>query len=155
MFEHYFKTNEEAGSLYSIEDLLKVQLCGDDLSTFTHNWESVIAGLNHQPEETTLRDILLRQLRNPSKLKFDLFSTAPRKGQSSTHTSVSLSVLRNSWLGIGLGRIEQPLQKPTEQSLEPQHLPNRTLPAEGAKISRAMHFNEGNAQRTTSAHTSM
>ena len=63
MFEHYFKTNEEAGSLYSIEDLLKVQLCGDDLNTFTHNWESVIAGLNHQPEETTLRDILLRQLR--------------------------------------------------------------------------------------------
>ena len=43
MFEHYFKTNEEAGSLYSIEDLLKVQLCGDDLSTFIHNWESVIA----------------------------------------------------------------------------------------------------------------
>ena len=33
MFEHYFKTNEEAGSLYSIEDLLKVQLSGDDLST--------------------------------------------------------------------------------------------------------------------------
>ena len=63
LFEHYFKTNEEAGSLYSIEDLLKVQLCGDDLNTLTHNWESVIAGLNHQPEETTLRDILLRQLR--------------------------------------------------------------------------------------------
>ena len=72
MFEHYFKTNEEAGSLYSIEDLLKVQLSGDDLSTFIHNWESVIAGLNHQPEETTLRDILLRQLRSSGKLKFDL-----------------------------------------------------------------------------------
>ena len=72
MFEHYFKTNEEAGSLYSIEDLLKVQLSGDDLSSFIHNWESVIAGLNHQPEETTLRDILLRQLRSSGKLKFDL-----------------------------------------------------------------------------------
>ena len=67
MFEHYFTTNEEEGSLYSIEDLLKVQLCGDDLGTFIHNWESVIAGLNHQPEETTLRDILLRQVRNASK----------------------------------------------------------------------------------------
>ena len=72
MFEHYFKTNEEAGSLYSVEDLLKVQLSGDDLATFIHNWESVIAGLNHQPEETTLRDILLRQLRCSGKLKFDL-----------------------------------------------------------------------------------
>ena len=49
-----------------------MQLCGDDLGTFIHNWESVIAGLNHQPEETTLRDILLRQVRNASKLKFDL-----------------------------------------------------------------------------------
>ncbi|CAE7507155.1 CPK12, partial [Symbiodinium sp. CCMP2456] len=53
-------------------DLLKVQLSGDDLATFIHNWESVIAGLNHQPEETTLRDILLRQLRCSGKLKFDL-----------------------------------------------------------------------------------
>ena len=86
MFEHYFKTNEEAGSLYSIEDLLKMQLCGDDLSTFIHNWESVIAGLNHHPEETTLRDILLRQLRNASKLKFDLEVYDRAKEGSEQHT---------------------------------------------------------------------
>ena len=43
-----------------------------DLSTFIHNWESVIAGLNHQPAETTLRDILLREHRGSTKLKFDL-----------------------------------------------------------------------------------
>ena len=72
MFEQFFKTNEAAGSLYSVEDLLKVKLVRDDLSTFIHNWDSVIAGLNHQPEETTLRDILLRELRNSNKLKFDL-----------------------------------------------------------------------------------
>ena len=72
MFEQFFKTNEAAGSLHSVEDLLKVKLVRDDLSTFIHNWESVIAGLNHQPEETNLRDILLRELRNSSKLKFDL-----------------------------------------------------------------------------------
>ena len=86
MFEHYFKTNEEAGSLYSIEDLLKVQLSGDDLSTFIHNWESVIAGLNHQPEETTLRDIILRQLRNSGKLKFDLEVYDRAKEGSEQHT---------------------------------------------------------------------
>ena len=72
MFSQFFKTNEAAGSLYSVEDLSKVKLNGDDLSTFIHNWESVIAGLNHQPEETTLRDILLRELRNSHKLKSDL-----------------------------------------------------------------------------------
>ena len=86
MFEHCFKTDEDAGSLYSIGDLLKVQLCGDDLSTFIHNWESVIAGLNHQPEETTLRDILLRQLRNASKLKFDLEVYDRAKEGSEQHT---------------------------------------------------------------------
>ena len=89
MFEHYFKTNEEAGSLDSIENLLKVQLSGDDLSAFIHNWESVIAGLNHQPEETTLRDILLRQLRNSSKLKFDLEVYDRAKEGSEQRTSLS------------------------------------------------------------------
>ena len=41
LLDQYFKTNEEVGSLYSAEDLLKVNLLGDDLSTFIHNWESV------------------------------------------------------------------------------------------------------------------
>ena len=32
----------------------------------------ITAGLSHQLEETTLRDVLLRELRNSSRLKFDL-----------------------------------------------------------------------------------
>ena len=87
MFEQFFKANEAAGSLYSVEDLLKVKLTRDDLSTFIHNWESVIAGLNHQPEETTLRDILLRELRNSTKLKFDLevYDRAKEGGEKHTY----------------------------------------------------------------------
>ena len=57
MFEQHFKTNEAAGSLYSVEGLLKVALHGDDLTTFLYNWDSVVAGLSHKPHETTLRDI--------------------------------------------------------------------------------------------------
>eukprot|EP00439_Symbiodinium_sp_Y106_P044258 s3960_g5.t1 len=34
LFDQYFKTNEEVGSLHSVEDLLKVRLINDDLSTF-------------------------------------------------------------------------------------------------------------------------
>ncbi|CAE7904108.1 NLRC3 [Symbiodinium sp. KB8] len=86
MFEQFFKTNEAAGSLYSVEDLLKVKLVRDDLSTFIHNWESVIAGLNHQPEETTLRDILLRELRNSSKLRCDLEVYDRAKEGEENHT---------------------------------------------------------------------
>ena len=77
MFEHYFKSNEEAGSLHSIEDLLKVQL----------NWESVIAGLNHQPEETTLKDIC----ENAELLHSFL---APRLSQTPKCSARSRRVLR-------------------------------------------------------------
>ena len=86
MFEQFFKTNEEAGSLYSVEDLLKVTLNSDDLSTFIHNWESVIAGMSHVPEETTLRDILLRQLRKSSKFKYDLEISDRAKEGTYNHT---------------------------------------------------------------------
>ena len=55
-----------------MEDLLKVSLIQDDLGTFIHNWDSVIAGMSHMPDETTLRDILLRQIRKSQRLKFDL-----------------------------------------------------------------------------------
>ena len=63
IFEQSFKTNQKVGALYSVEDLLKVSLINDGLSTFIHSWESVIAGISHVPEELTLRDILLRQIR--------------------------------------------------------------------------------------------
>ena len=72
LFDQYFKTNEEVGSLYSVEDLLKVRLINDDLSTFINNWESVMSGLSHTPDETTLRDIFLRELRQSKRLKYDL-----------------------------------------------------------------------------------
>ena len=69
---YHFKTNEEVGSLYSVEDLLKVGLLNDDLSTVINNWESVMSGLSHTPDETTLRDILLSELRPSKRLKYDL-----------------------------------------------------------------------------------
>ena len=37
IFEKYIKTNEEIGTLYSVEDLLKINLINDDLSTFIPN----------------------------------------------------------------------------------------------------------------------
>ena len=44
MFEHYFKTNDQGGSLDYVEDLPKVKLASRRLNTFIHKWESVIAG---------------------------------------------------------------------------------------------------------------
>ena len=81
-----FKTNEEVGSLYSVEDLLKVNLLQDDLSTFIHNWESVVAGMSHFPDERTLRDILLRQIRRSARMKWDLDLYDRAKEGTSTHS---------------------------------------------------------------------
>ena len=86
MFDQYFKTNEEVGSLYSVEDLLKVTLHSDDLTTFLHNWESVIAGMSHVPEEMVLRDILLRQIRKSSRMKYDLEIYDRAKEGSASHS---------------------------------------------------------------------
>ena len=86
LFDQHFKTNEEVGSLYSVEDLLKVNLLQDDLSTFIHNWESVVAGMSHVPDERTLRDILLRQIRRSARMKWDLDLYDRAKEGTSTHS---------------------------------------------------------------------
>ena len=86
LFDQHFKTNEEVGSLYSVEDLLKVNLLQDDLSTFIHNWESVVAGMSHVPDERTLRDILLRQIRRSARMKWDLDLYDRAKEGTPTHS---------------------------------------------------------------------
>ena len=75
MFDDYFKTSEEAGTLYSLEDLFKVAKFGDtiaDLKKFINRWDAVLAGMKKEPEETVLRDVLLRQIRPSTLLKYDI-----------------------------------------------------------------------------------
>ena len=75
MFDQYFKTSEEAGNLYSLEDLLRVSRHGEgiiDLKRFLNAWDSVIAGMKRPPEEKVLKDILLRQVRSCHLLWYDI-----------------------------------------------------------------------------------
>ena len=72
MFEQYFKTNEEAGAFYGTEDLLQVRLQADDLKSFLQNWDAVIAGMKRIPDENTLKDLFLRQLRKSRRMCYDL-----------------------------------------------------------------------------------
>ena len=65
---------------------MKVNLLQDDLSTFIHNWESVVAGMSHVPDERTLRDILLRQIRRSARMKWDLDLYDRGKEGTSTHS---------------------------------------------------------------------
>ena len=72
MFEQYFRTNEEAGALYGTEDLLKIHLINDDLATFIRNWDAVIAGMKHLPDNNTLKDIFMREVRKTKRMEYDL-----------------------------------------------------------------------------------
>ena len=75
MFEDYFKTSEEAGSLYRVEDLLGVVRTGDsvdDLKSFLNQWDATIAGMETPPNDLVLRDILLRQIRKCHLMKYDI-----------------------------------------------------------------------------------
>ena len=90
LFDQHLKTNEEVGSFYSVEGLLKVNLLQDDLSTFIHNWERVVAGLTHVPDERTLRDILLRQFRRSARMKWDLDLYDRAKEGTPTHSVLQL-----------------------------------------------------------------
>ena len=72
MSEQYFRTNEEAGALYGTEDLLKIHLVNDDLSTFIRNWDAVIAGMKHMPDNNTLKGIFMREIRKIKRMEYDL-----------------------------------------------------------------------------------
>ena len=75
MFDDYFKTSEEAGSLYRAEVLLNVVKVGDtvaDWKRFINRWDATIAGMPEPPRENVLRDILLRQIRTSSILRYDM-----------------------------------------------------------------------------------
>ena len=90
MFEDYFKTSEEAGSLYRVEDLLGVVKVGDtvqDLRRFINKWDATLAGMATTPDEAVLRDILLRQIRPSQLLKYDIevFDRAHEKSHEKSY----------------------------------------------------------------------
>ena len=91
MFEQYFKTNEEAGALYGTEDLLQVRLQSDDLKSFLQNWDAVIAGMKRIPDENTLKDLFLRQLRKSRRMGYDL-DVYDRSADGSHHRSYAYLV---------------------------------------------------------------
>ena len=90
MFEDYFKTSEEAGSLYRVEDLLGVVKVGDtaqDLRRFINKWDATLAGMAVTPDDAVLRDILLRQIRPSHLLKYDIevFDRAHEKSHEKSY----------------------------------------------------------------------
>ena len=97
MFEDYFKTSEEAGSLYRVEDLLGVVKVGDtvqDLRRFINKWDATLAGMAITPDDAVLRDILLRQIRPSQLLKYDIemFDRAHEKSHEKSYSFLHQSM---------------------------------------------------------------
>ena len=44
----------------------------DDLATFIRNWDAVIAGMKHMPDNNTLKDIFMREIRKTKRMEYDL-----------------------------------------------------------------------------------
>ena len=75
MFEDFFRTSEETGSLYGVEDLLGVIRTGEsaeDLNGFLNRWDATIAGMETTPDDLVLRDILFRQIIKCQLTKYDV-----------------------------------------------------------------------------------
>eukprot|EP00435_Cladocopium_sp_Y103_P055854 s582_g18.t1 len=94
MFEDYFRTSEEAGSLYRVEDLLGVTRTGEsveDLRRFLNRWDATIAGMEAPPADSVLRDILLRQIRKCHLMKYDIeaFDEASEKTEQKSYAFLS------------------------------------------------------------------
>eukprot|EP00435_Cladocopium_sp_Y103_P035790 s3403_g9.t1 len=91
MFVDYFKTSEEAGSLYRLEDLLGVVKVGDtiqDLRRFVNKWDATLAGMASTPDDAVLRDSLLRQIRCSSQLleyDIEVFDRAHEKPHAKSY----------------------------------------------------------------------
>ena len=86
MYEMFFRTNEEAGSLYDLEDMLKVSLHGDDLKSFMYNWDAVVAGMKHIPDEHTMRDLFFRQIKKSNRMRYDIDTYERAKEGDPKHT---------------------------------------------------------------------
>ena len=95
MFEQYFRSNEEAGALYGTEDLLEVRSHSDDLKSFLQNWDAGIAGMKRIPDQNTLKDLFIRQLRKSRRMAFDLdvYDRSPEGSHQRSYGFLAQSVI--------------------------------------------------------------
>ena len=66
---HHFKISATEGSILEFEDLLAVELKGDNLRAFLNDWESTLLGLKKRPEVDVLESLFNKQLKKSEQLK--------------------------------------------------------------------------------------
>jgi hypothetical protein len=133
MFEDYFRTSEEAGSLYRVEDLLGVVRTGEsveDLRRFLNRWDATIAGMETPPDDLVLRDTLLRQIRKCQLMKYDIeeFDRANEKSEQKSYAFL----LRNIRDLLDRERLRSNRNRIVEKNKQTEKL-QPAAPAQGGK----------------------
>ena len=68
----YFSVSADAGSLYSITDLMSVRLNDDRIENFLNSWNHVLAGMETYPPANELEELFTEQLRFSKILKDEI-----------------------------------------------------------------------------------
>ena len=71
-FHEYFATSIKHGAIYDLEDLASVKLVNDDLKSFISKWDSVLAGMKREPEQSVLEAYFHMAIKNFRPLTHDL-----------------------------------------------------------------------------------
>ena len=69
IFQHYTVT-ETQGALNDFSDLLRVKLHSGNLSVFQSDWDSMLIGMQTQPDEVMLESIYREQIEKDTNPKF-------------------------------------------------------------------------------------
>ena len=67
--KQHFRVSEVEGSILRFEDLLAVELIGDNVVAFDNDWDYVISGLKKVPDDETLEALYKKQLDKSVQLK--------------------------------------------------------------------------------------
>ena len=67
-----FRMDERQVGLFSLEELFKVTLAGDNLVKFLEDWDLAVANLEKEPDEDVMETLVVKQLRKSSKLKVEI-----------------------------------------------------------------------------------
>ena len=64
-----FKLSTEDGAILEFEDLLQVELKGDNVRAFQNDWEFLLSGLRHLPTPGIMESLYRKQLNESTQMK--------------------------------------------------------------------------------------
>ena len=85
-----YKTDEENGAAYDMEDLIAVTLRGNNLSQFIYEWDTVLMGLNVPCDESTKKALFKMKVNNVPKIRTELEHYSRQKPDSPDKTYLFL-----------------------------------------------------------------